>query len=157
MVLLEYGYPRKVLFSQFTWFGVWFAVTVIGAVLSPDKSGHGTHQELGLPPCPSVVLFDRPCPGCGLTTSWTSLIHGHFAEAFHAHPLGPPMYVLYTLSAFVALYGYLKGAYLNTNTALFNRVATLGVIAFIAFGLVRMAMTPHYGTAAEHLFATFAK
>lgn len=77
MALLEYGYPRKALRSQLTWFASWAVITVIGAILSPEKSGHGTHQQLGLPPCPSVLFFDRPCPGCGLTTSWTALIHGH--------------------------------------------------------------------------------
>lgn len=157
MALLEYGHPRRVLLSQLTWFGAWAAVTIVGAILSPDKSGHGTHQELGLPPCPSVLLFDRPCPGCGLTTSWTALIHGRFAEAFHAHPLGPPMYVLFTVSAFVSVYAHLRGAYVNTNNKSLNRAATVGVVVFIAFGLVRMAITPHFGTVSEHIMAQFAK
>jgi hypothetical protein len=155
MALLEYGYPRKAVVNQAIWFGSWVVVTTIGAVLSPDKSGHGTHQELGLPPCPSVLLFDRPCPGCGLTTSWTALIHGHIAEAFHAHPLGPPMYLLYTLSALMCMYGFLRGARFNTDTKGFNRATAVGVTVFVLFGIIRMALTPHFGTPAEHFIASF--
>ncbi len=157
MALLEYGHPRKALTSQAVWFGSWLVVTIIGAVLNPDRSGHGTHQQLGLPPCPSVLLFDRPCPGCGLTTSWTAFIHGHFAEAFHSHPLGPILYVAYAVSALIALFGYFKGGRLNTDTKGFNRTTTVAVVIFVVFGAARMALTPHFGTQAEHIFANYAK
>jgi len=152
MALLEPGYTRKSLRSQLLWFGFWMAITSIGAVLTPDKSGHGTHQQLHLPPCPSVLLFDRPCPGCGLTTSWTALIHGQFAYAFHAHPLGPPMYLLFTASAFLALYGWIKERRFATDSPQFNRVMTVLVVIFLTFGFTRMALTPHFGTEAEHWF-----
>src|SRR5437762_98516 len=78
---------------------VWVFVTVVGLLLRPDPQGHGTHQRLGMPPCPSVLLFDRPCPGCGLTTSWTALLHGDFGLAFRAHALGPVLYGVFTLFA----------------------------------------------------------
>jgi hypothetical protein len=157
MALLEFGIPRKALVNQAVWFGSWVAVTLIGAFLRPDKSGHGTHQQLGLPPCPSVLLFDRPCPGCGLTTSWTSLIHGHFTEAFHAHPLGPPMYLLYAVTAIVGMYGYIVGARLNTDARWFSRATTVAVTIFIGFGLIRMAVTPHFATPSERFIAIFGR
>ncbi|MDR3687843.1 MAG: DUF2752 domain-containing protein [Fimbriimonas sp.] len=125
----------------------------MGVCLHPNKSGHGTHEQLGLPPCPSVLIFDRPCPGCGLTTSWTALIHGDFAYAFHAHPLGPPMYLIFTLSALFALYGWWKGKRFATDTPEFNRVMIVTVIVFLAFGFARMALTPHFATGAERWFA----
>ena len=150
MELLEFGYPRSVLKSQVVWFASWVVATGIGAFLSPDKSGHGTHQQLGLPPCPSVLLFDRPCPGCGLTTSWTAFIHGNFAEAFHAHPLGPPLYLVYTFTALMAMYGFTRGARFNTEAKWFYRFSVASVMIFLAFGFTRMILTPHYGTASEH-------
>ena len=155
MALLEYGQPRKALKSQITWFGAWAFVTGIGAFLTPDKSGHGTHQQLGLPPCPSVLLFDRPCPGCGLTTSWTAFIHGNFAEAFHAHPLGPPMYLLFTFTALMGLYGYVRGARFATDSKEFTRITAVAVTIFLTFGVVRMAITPHFGTPSEHILAKY--
>src|SRR5690348_8767324 len=106
MPFLESCDNKRVLSGQLIVTGIWATITVIGACLSPDPSGHGTHQQLGLPPCPSVLLFNRPCPGCGLTTSWTATIHGHFAEAFAAHPLGPILYGLLTLFAIINLMAF---------------------------------------------------
>jgi hypothetical protein len=34
----------------------------VGLYLSPDPAGHGTHQQLGLPPCTIHFLTGRPCP-----------------------------------------------------------------------------------------------
>lgn len=53
--------------------------------LVPDASGQGTHQQLGLPPCTSVVLFNAPCPACGMTTSWALLTRGRVADALSAN------------------------------------------------------------------------
>jgi hypothetical protein len=151
MELFEYGHSRKSLRGQLVWFCAWTAITGFGAYLTPDKSGHGTHQQLGLPPCPSVLLFDRPCPGCGLTTSWTALIHGHFGEAFHAHLLGPPLYLFYTLTAVLALYGYIKGARFLADSRPVARYINAGIAVFLVFGLTRMALSPHFGTKDEHM------
>ncbi len=157
MSLLESGYPRRALYGQLTWFGAWLGVTALGMLLHPSQSGHGTHEELGLPPCPMVILFDRPCPGCGLTTSWCALLHGRFGESFRAHPLGPLLYLLFSLSAFVALHGFLIGKRFKSENASFNRAVWIGVAIFVAFGVVRLILTPHYGTMGEHLYARFVR
>jgi len=42
---------------------------------------------------PDLCLFHRcfglPCPTCGLTRSWSALLHGQVAAAFRFHLLGP--------------------------------------------------------------------
>lgn len=38
-----------------------------------------------------------PCPGCGLTRSFTFMAHGDLWGGFRMNPLGPPMF-LFTLS-----------------------------------------------------------
>jgi len=60
----------------------------LGLYLAPDPAGHGTHQQLGLPPCTIYYLTGRPCPSCGLTTSVSAIIHGQFALAWRANPIG---------------------------------------------------------------------
>lgn len=127
--------------GQLLWFGVWLAITSIGIYLRPDPLGHGTHQQLGLPPCPSVLFFDRPCPGCGLTTSWSALLHGNFSLAFHAHPFGPLLYFFFTLGAFLALYGWRTKQLLLTETDKFTRYFLVGFSIFFCFGLYRMGTT----------------
>src|SRR5687768_9011989 len=86
--LFEPVEPRRVR-GGFVFFGSWLVVTGIALALTPNPAGHGTHKQLGLSACPSAVLFDRPCPGCGLTTSWTAFVHGDFAASVSAHLFGP--------------------------------------------------------------------
>lgn len=153
MALFEPVESRQPLKGQLVWFASWVGITAVGLAMTPDPTGHGTHQHLGLPPCPSVLLFDRPCPGCGLTTSWTALLHGHIAEAFAAHPLGPPLYAVFTAIALTNGAGYFRRIRVDsTGTKVGTTLAYLAA-AFVLFGVVRFAITPHYGTQSEHWFA----
>ena len=36
----------------------------------------GTHQQLRLPPCTFQQVTKVPCPSCGMTTSFSLLMHG---------------------------------------------------------------------------------
>lgn len=145
-MLFEPVSSRKSLGWQPTWFLIWIATTCVGLILHPDASGHGTHQQLGLPPCPSALLFDRPCPGCGLTTSWTALLHGQWSVAFAAHPLGPILYLGFTTSAFLAVYGFVRKKLLVLNSVGMSRFLFACAMVFMGFGLIRMARTPHFRT-----------
>lgn len=147
---------RRILAGQLVWFVAWATVTGFGIYLHPDPNGHGTHQELGLPPCPSVLIFNRPCPGCGLTTSWTAFIHGDFAMAFHAHPLGPLLYMLFTVGALMSLYGFRTGQLLLTDSRGFTRWFAVGFVVFLGFGLIRMARTTDFQTPQERIISGLA-
>ena len=61
------------------------ALLVTAGRLTPDAQGHGTHQQLGLPPCTFYVIFRRPCPACGMTTSWAWLMRGEVGKALAAN------------------------------------------------------------------------
>ena len=63
-------------------------MVAVGLYLTPDPAGHGTHQQLGLPPCTIFYLTGRPCPSCGLTTSVSAILHGQLALAWRANPTG---------------------------------------------------------------------
>ncbi|MFM2014026.1 MAG: hypothetical protein RLZZ396_2810 [Planctomycetota bacterium] len=71
----------------------------IAAWLSPDPSGHGTHRQLGLPPCSSVLALGIKCPACGMTTSWALMIEGRIAEALVANVGGSLLFLV----AFVSI------------------------------------------------------
>jgi hypothetical protein len=44
----------------------------------------------GLPDlCVFHRIFHRPCPTCGLTRSWSALLHGDLGAALRFHALGP--------------------------------------------------------------------
>src|SRR5204863_3314928 len=66
------------------------AAGVLGVALwlNPAPDGHGTHTQLGLPPCAWAVALNRPCPTCGMTTAFSFGVRGRLAEAFQAQPFG---------------------------------------------------------------------
>src|SRR5208337_4989119 len=75
------------------WFGAsaalpCWSMLVIGALLTPRSAGHGTHEQLGLPPCSMLANTGWPCPSCGLTTSVAAMMHGQPAAAARAQPFG---------------------------------------------------------------------
>jgi len=65
------------------------AAAGLSAWLTPRPEGHGTHQQLGLPPCMFLARTGYPCPSCGLTTSFAAMAHGQAGQAFAAHAAGP--------------------------------------------------------------------
>jgi len=151
--LFEPVESRKQILWQPGVFLVWATITGIGRWLHADSAGHGTHQELGLPPCPTALFLNRPCPGCGLTTSWTALLHGQWSLAFHAHPLGPAMYALFTAAAFLGVYGTLTKQRLNIDSPSANRFFAACAFIFLGFGFTRMAVTTDYRSDLEQMYA----
>lgn len=135
---------RRPLLGQFAWFLCWVVVTAIGIILSPSPNQHGTHQQLGLPPCPMVLLFHHPCPGCGLTTSFTATVHFQFVHAFEAHPFGPVLYLLQTGTALACGYGFFFRKKFDTDTKGWDRFLGVLVMAFVAFGLIRFFLVDMY-------------
>lgn len=79
--------------------GTLLALLVTAACLRPDPSGMGTHRQLGLPPCSLVLLTGVRCPACGMTTSWSHLMHGQIIESWKANPAG----TYFALLAMVAI------------------------------------------------------
>lgn len=149
MALFEPAQNRRQIFSQLSLFTIWVGMTGVAAWMHPDPSGHGTHTQLGLPPCPSVLIFDRPCPGCGLTTSITALIHGDLAAAFHAHVMGPFLYLGITVWALLGFYGWVKSLRLDGGGKIFDRVVGTFLVVFFTFGILRMATSPPFASGPE--------
>ncbi|HHI80045.1 MAG TPA: DUF2752 domain-containing protein [Planctomycetes bacterium] len=54
----------------------------------PDARGIGTHEQLGRPPCSWPILYNMPCPTCGVTTATAHLLHLHPIRAFLTQPFG---------------------------------------------------------------------
>lgn len=72
------------------------ALFVIALRLDPyDADGQplkfGAHTRLGMPPCEFYVLFSKPCPSCGLTTSFALLMHGDMGGSLRANSIGTLM------------------------------------------------------------------
>ncbi|CAN5426811.1 DUF2752 domain-containing protein [soil metagenome] len=69
------------------------AVFTIAAWIHPyDAAGNArtmaTHMQLGMPPCSMIALIGKPCPSCGMTTSFALLMHGDVMNSLRANWVG---------------------------------------------------------------------
>lgn len=77
-------------------------VFVIGAMLRPYEAdgtpkSHGTHRQLGLPPCSFYAMTGVPCPSCGFTTAFSLVAHGDVVSALRVNSVGT-LLALYCLA-----------------------------------------------------------
>lgn len=54
-----------------------------------------THTQLGMMPCNFVVLTGKPCPSCGMTTSFALLVRGDVMASMRANWVGSTICVLW--------------------------------------------------------------
>ena len=54
-----------------------------------------THTQLGMPPCNFVILTGKPCPSCGMTTSFALLVRGDVVASLRANWAGTLLAVLW--------------------------------------------------------------
>jgi len=64
------------------------AVLAVARRLEPDPKGYGTHTQLGLGPCAFRATTGRPCPSCGMTTSFAWFARGEPVRSWRANPAG---------------------------------------------------------------------
>ena len=103
---------KPVLTRRLAWGGIAAAAVTVLAVaawLEPSASGHGTHTQLGLPPCGFLTLTGFPCPGCGLTTAFAHGVRGSLVQSAIANPLGLAMFLLTCLAVPVGFLGAVRG------------------------------------------------
>jgi hypothetical protein len=114
----------------------------VGLYLTPEPAGHGTHQQLGLPPCTIYYLTGRPCPSCGLTTSVSAILHGQFGLAWRANPMGFVIVAGALAVAINSLLALFWGRSVRIENTRFT-LLLLGLLAiWLLHGAVRFALHP---------------
>lgn len=82
-----------------------FAFAAASVINPYEESGaplkHGSHTQVGLPACAFYAATQYPCPGCGLTTSFSLLVHGDLRNSLSANEAGA---VVATLSGMALVY-----------------------------------------------------
>jgi hypothetical protein len=126
------------------WAGAWaasaLALLVTASSLHPARAGFGTHEQLGLPPCVWMATFGKPCPTCGMTTSFTFAAHGWYWRSFVTQPFGAAL-VLATVTTFwIALHTATTGSRALTMTlrAVGAKGVWLGVIGLLAAWIYKL-------------------
>ena len=114
----------------------------VGLYLTPDPAGHGTHQQLGLPPCTIYYLTGRPCPSCGLTTSVSAILHGQFGLAWRANPMGFVIVAAAVAVAINSLFALLWGRSVRIENTRFTLLMLALLSLWLLHGVVRFALHP---------------
>lgn len=86
------------------------ALLGVSVWLTPSHEGHGTHTQLGMPPCAWALALDTPCATCGMTTSFAYAAHGHLLSSFLNQPMGSVLAVLTAALFWGAVYQLVTGA-----------------------------------------------
>jgi hypothetical protein len=117
-------------------------MVAVGLYLTPDPAGHGTHQQLGLPPCTIYYLTGRPCPSCGLTTSVSAILHGQFGLAWRANPMGFLIVAAAGAVALNSLFALLWGRSVRIENTRFTLLLLALLALWLLHGAVRFALHP---------------
>lgn len=112
------------------------AILLAGFVLKPTGTG------------PSMCTLQRttgyPCPGCGLTRSVTSFYHGHFDWAWHYHPFGPLIALLFALLAILSVLPKRQRepilGWLEKHDHIVAWIFMTSLIAMVAYGILRIVL-----------------
>ncbi|HEY2253474.1 MAG TPA: DUF2752 domain-containing protein [Planctomycetaceae bacterium] len=118
------------------WLLVGWSLFLIGGfalafALKPNPRGYGTHESLGLPPCTFRAWFGIPCPSCGMTTSFSHLMHGNVSQALRASASGVVLAVVCAVQIpwcwWSAFRGRLAGVADPARSSLWLFVALAGI------------------------------
>ena len=89
-------------------------VFVAAARINPyDADGNprtsATHTQLGMPPCNFVVLTGKPCPSCGMTTSFALLVRGDVIASARANWVGSIICLMWATTLVWAVASGIRG------------------------------------------------
>jgi hypothetical protein len=96
-----------------------------------------THTQLGAPPCNFYVMSNKPCPACGMTTSFALLVRGDVAASLRANWAGTLIAVLWAGLMVWAAASAVKGRPLFIPKGKGEIVLTLTVGVVLALMLTR--------------------
>jgi hypothetical protein len=117
------------------------AVLGVAAWLPPSGNGYGTHTGIGLPDCSWVVMFDRPCMTCGMTTAFSHAAHGQWLDALIVQPAGLLLCLATAVAFWIALHVAAFGSALVglSGRLLRPRVIWIGVGILLASWAYKLA------------------
>lgn len=108
----------------------------VAAWLRPyDETGRpysqATHTQLGMPPCNMMLLYGKPCPSCGMTTSFALLAHGDVVNSLKANWVGTLMAAFWLGLIPWGLYGAIKGRVVWVRNLELFLTVSVGVVLFL--------------------------
>lgn len=56
--------------------------------------------------CPARLIVGVPCPFCGMTRAFMSILHGNIADSFYYHPLWPVAIIAILIITFDSFFSF---------------------------------------------------
>ncbi|MBL7996375.1 DUF2752 domain-containing protein [bacterium] len=108
-------------------------IIILSFELSPSPEGHGTHRQLGFPPCGFLTVTGYPCPSCGLTTSFSYLARGHGIKSLQTQPFGAVLFITLLAIGIIAVVGLVKRIPVSNfiESIVFERIQVLLLVLFL--------------------------
>jgi hypothetical protein len=118
-----------------------FAVAFWLNPYNPDGTPRtvATHTQLGMPPCNFILMTGKPCPACGMTTSFALLVRGEVAASLRANWAGTLIAVLWAITMVWAVASGVKGRPLFVPRGKGEFILTISV------GVVLLLMLARWG------------
>lgn len=113
------------------------ALLSVAAWLTPAAAGFGTHEQLGMLPCTWATVLGKPCPTCGMTTSFAYAANGDMLGAFTAQPFGALLALLAAMTFWGSLHVAITGSTVGRFAGLLLRPRVLwiaGALLLAAWG-----------------------
>lgn len=122
--------------TRMVWLGIWASCAIVLGIavwLHPDPRGIGTHEQLfrGGMPCSFVLTSGLPCPTCGMTTSFSHMMHLQPLAAFKVQPAGAIFCLATIVVFFYAIYVVFVGRMVLVNWYRIGPVRFMLAIGFI--------------------------
>jgi Protein of unknown function (DUF2752) len=123
--------------------GAFTTVFAVAATLRPyqdDGSARtmATHTQLGLPECEFVRWTGKPCPSCGMTTSFAHLVRGNVWSSLRANWVGTLLAAYWFALIPWAVYASVKGRLFRVRNGEAMITASIGI--FTVLMLARWAV-----------------
>lgn len=132
-------YVRAVLLTMGMGLAAVFAIATMINPYGPDGVPRrmATHTQIGLPECNFVALTGKPCPSCGMTTSFALLVRGDVRESLNANWVGTTLAVFWAGLLVWAVASGLTGRSLMIRPGRGELVVTVVVGVFLVLMLGR--------------------
>ena len=98
-------------FLKEQWLQLIFAASIIllSCILTPSNSQDDRVTIFGFKTpilCLHRLIYNKPCPGCGLTRSFVCFAHGDIRTSYNYHRLGIPLFIIILLQMLQVLPSY---------------------------------------------------
>lgn len=109
-----------------------------------DEAGRprtmATHTQLGVPECNFLAWTGKPCPSCGMSTSFALLVRGDVGASLRANWVGTLIALLWALLLPWALLSGLRGRIFFIPRGRGDLIATSIVGVFLVLMMVRWGL-----------------